>query len=91
MSPTARPAATPASVGMRRDSNIGRGSLRRGRALAAFGRREEAGQLVRQHGDAIGDVAVAAPGLEQLVGDRESRQDRDLVGSPSRGARRAPA
>src|SRR5918995_3260009 len=76
---TVRPAATPASVGRRSDWDIGRCSLRRGRALAALGRREKAGQLVGEGGDAGGNVPVASPGLEQLVGDREPGQDRDLV------------
>src|SRR5918996_4799556 len=85
-SPMARPAATPASMGRRSDWDIGSCSLRRGRALAALGRREKAGQLVGEGGDAGGDVPVASPGLEQLVGDREPGQDRDLV-APHRGER----
>src|SRR5918995_543424 len=77
--PMARPAATPASVGSTRSWDIGSYSLRRGRALAALGRGEKAGQFVGEGGDAGGDVPVASPGLEQLVGDREPGQDRDLV------------
>ena len=45
------------------------GSLRRGRALAALGRREKAGQLVGQGGDAGGDVAIATAGGKVMVDD----------------------
>src|SRR5262249_33638152 len=59
---------------------IERSPLGGGRATAALRRREHTGELVAQVGEPIRDLAITSARLEQLVGDRQSREDGGFVG-----------
>ena len=48
-------------------------------SAAAFGGGQQPGELVCHRAQPPGDLPVAAPGLEQLVGDGERGQDGGLV------------
>src|SRR3954447_2023879 len=49
------------------------------RAITAFGRWEQPGQIVGHGRDSVGELTVAAPSLEQLIGDGESGKNGGLV------------
>src|SRR5688572_24790068 len=97
---TAPPAASPARMGRRRAWDIviyfstGAGERRTGSVsgsdlpprgpLSPLGRGKKAGQVIGERCESGGHLPVAAAGLEQLIGDRQGREDRDLVGVEGR-------
>src|SRR6476620_4740166 len=75
-----KPATTATRAGSTSCWGIGESPLGGGRAAAALGRRQHAGELGAEIGEPVRDLAIVAASLEQLVGDRQGREDGGLVG-----------